>query len=164
MRSVSVLLGVVVLLSGCVLWPGPSSTTTSTTFVSGLLSSVPDSYSSGAYSVRGFIKSWRDLGGEEVAVRGVVVRAYSCPPCPPAAVCAPCQSPRIALGDPVSGSKLELIVDVSQDYNLARSLSVGEEVDVVVSYDPSGVGTQAGSVPGVLSYVSLKRTGRRFMM
>jgi hypothetical protein len=163
MRKLLVLLLVAVaVLSGCLLFPDGGSTT-STLVVSGFLSSVPDSYSSGAYSVRGLVHSWSTLGDEEVTVRGVVVSAYSCPPCPPGALCGPCPSPRIALGDPVRGSSVELIVDVGEDYSLARSLSVGEELDVVVKYSSSG-GTEAVAVPGVLNYVRLKRTGRRFTL
>jgi hypothetical protein len=73
-------------------------------------------------------------------------------------------SPRILLADPVRGGALELVVDAGGDYSVARGLSVGEEVEVTVKYSSSGGGTEAGAVPGVLSYVSLKRTGRRFTL
>jgi hypothetical protein len=77
-------------------------------------------------------------------------------------MCAPCRSPRITLADPVRSGTLELVVDFGADYSVARSLIVGEEVEVTVKYSSSGGGVSADGVPGVLSYVSLKRTGRRF--
>jgi len=165
MRSFFVLL-VVVLFSCCIQWPwdNPTTTTSSTLAVSGFLDSVPDSYSVGLYSVKGFVKDWRSLDGSTLVVRGVVVRAYSCPPCPPGAMCAPCVSPRILLADPVRGGALELVVDFGADYSVARGLSVGEEVEVTVKYSSSGGGVSADGVPGVLNYVSLKRTGRRFVL
>jgi hypothetical protein len=163
-RSLVLLLVAVTLLPSCVLFPDNGSTTSTTLSVSSLLDSVPDSYSVGLYSVKGFVKGWRSLDGSTLVVRGVVVDSYSCPPCPPGAMCAPCRSPRITLADPVRGGTLELVVDFGADYSVARSLIVGEEVDVVVKYSSSGGGVSADGVPGVLSYASLQRTGRRFVL
>lgn len=160
MREKIVLL-VLVLFSGCVCRElFFDKTTTTLPDLMYLLDDVPKEYSSGVYSVEGFIEESRGLMNTRLTIRGVVYKSYSCPPCPPGASCAPCPVPRITLIDPIPSGKT-VVLDFGVHRQLAEQLDVGEEVEVTVIYREHG-DVEAESVEGCLTFFSLKKTGRRF--
>lgn len=106
---------------------------------------IPDVYSDGLLSVKGFLKVKDNYVNKTVTVRGMVVYKSECPICPPNAKCAPCTIPMIEVADPVNDADPTnpLMLNIfPKNFNLTlmetdpglKSVKPGDLIDVTFQY------------------------------
>lgn len=116
---------------------------------------VPDKYSDGSYSVKGFINNAKNLDNTSFVLKGMVVNKNECAPCPAGAMCAPCAPPHIFITDYVvkTDDKYSVIVNFGRDQDTVDKLKMGDNIEIYASYNASGDGLTGENVSGSLGFL-----------